>query len=106
MLPKTAEYALRAAVWLGQEPGHAASADDLAEATQVPRRYLYKDLQDLEPIPERSGRGGQSHFSSRRIAEWTWKNWDSPRPFWAMRLTEGNGLCLSQRRGDAEKHPG
>lgn len=47
MLPKTAEYALRAAVWLGQEPGHAASADDLAEATQVPRRYLHKVLQDL-----------------------------------------------------------
>lgn len=47
MLAKTAEYALRAAVWLGREPGHAASADDLAEATQVPRRYLHKVLQDL-----------------------------------------------------------
>ena len=47
MLPKTAEYALRAAVWLGQECGCTASADELAEATKVPRRYLHKVLQDL-----------------------------------------------------------
>jgi Rrf2 family transcriptional regulator, nitric oxide-sensitive transcriptional repressor len=47
MLSKTAEYALRAAVWLGQMPGHTASAEDLSEATQVPRRYLHKVLQDL-----------------------------------------------------------
>ena len=47
MLPKTAEYALRAAVCLTAEPGRAASADDLAAATKVPRRYLHKVLQDL-----------------------------------------------------------
>jgi len=47
MLPKTAEYALRAAVWLGRDPGHIESADELAEATKVPRRYLHKVLQDL-----------------------------------------------------------
>jgi Rrf2 family protein len=47
MLPKTAEYALRAAVWLGREPGHIESADDLSEVTKVPRRYLHKVLQDL-----------------------------------------------------------
>jgi Rrf2 family protein len=47
MLSKTAEYALRAAVWLAQEPGEPASADKLAEVTKVPRRYLHKVLQDL-----------------------------------------------------------
>ncbi len=47
MLPKTAEYALRAAVWLGGDPDQTESADRLAEKTKVPRRYLHKVLQDL-----------------------------------------------------------
>ena len=47
MLPKTAEYALRAIVWLAREPELPASADRLEENTQVPRRYLHKVLQDL-----------------------------------------------------------
>jgi Rrf2 family protein len=47
MLPKTAEYALRAVVWLAREPDETDSADDLAKRTKVPRRYLHKVLQDL-----------------------------------------------------------
>ena len=47
MLPKTAEYALRAAVWLGRNADQSQSADKLAEVTKVPRRYLHKVLQDL-----------------------------------------------------------
>jgi Rrf2 family transcriptional regulator, nitric oxide-sensitive transcriptional repressor len=47
MLSKTAEYALRAVVWLAREPDEPVSADHLAEHTQVPRRYLHKVLQDL-----------------------------------------------------------
>jgi Rrf2 family protein len=47
MLPKTAEYALRAVVFLGQDARHPVSADNLAEATKVPRRYLNKVLQEL-----------------------------------------------------------
>ena len=47
MLSKTAEYALRTAVWLAQSPETRASADHLAEVTQVPRRYLHKVVQDL-----------------------------------------------------------
>ncbi|MDZ4818129.1 MAG: Rrf2 family transcriptional regulator [Planctomycetota bacterium] len=47
MLSKTAEYALRATVWLAQAPGEPASADQLSEVTKVPRRYLHKVLQDL-----------------------------------------------------------
>jgi Rrf2 family protein len=47
MLQKTVEYALRAAVWLSRDPERPLSADQLAKATQVPRRYLHKVLQDL-----------------------------------------------------------
>lgn len=47
MLSKTAEYALRATVWLAREPGKTESADRLAGVTRVPRRYLHKVLQDL-----------------------------------------------------------
>jgi Rrf2 family protein len=61
MLPKTAEYALRAAVWLGRTPEKAASADLLAGTIQVPRRYLHKVLQDLVKaglVQSQSGPGG------------------------------------------------
>ena len=47
MLPKTAEYALRAVVWLANKPGQIESADSLADQTKVPRRYLHTVLQDL-----------------------------------------------------------
>ncbi|MBI3463978.1 MAG: Rrf2 family transcriptional regulator [Planctomycetes bacterium] len=47
MLSKTAEYALRAVVWLAGEPGRTEAAARLAEVTKVPRRYLHKVLQDL-----------------------------------------------------------
>lgn len=61
MLPKTAEYALRAAVWLANDPGQTESADQLAEQTKVPRRYLHKVLQDLVRaglVRSQSGPGG------------------------------------------------
>ena len=47
MLPKTAEYALRAAVCVGGGNGGTTPAEDLSEATQIPRRYLHKVLQGL-----------------------------------------------------------
>jgi len=61
MLSKTAEYALRAVVWLARAPGRAESSEHLAEATKVPRRYLHKVLQDLvhaEIVRSQSGPGG------------------------------------------------
>ena len=57
MLSKTAEYALRRVVLLGGAPSEAESADHLAAATKVPRRYLHKVLQDLV-------RGGLLHSQS------------------------------------------
>lgn len=47
MIPMTAEYALRAVVTLARESGRPHSADEIAEATQVPRRYTHKVLQAL-----------------------------------------------------------
>jgi len=47
MRSKTAEYALRVAVCLAQSPDTPAAADELAEVTKIPRRYLHKVVQDL-----------------------------------------------------------
>lgn len=61
MIPKTAEYALRAVVTLARDPGRPRSADDIAEATQVPRRYAHKVLQALvraDLVRSQSGPGG------------------------------------------------
>jgi Rrf2 family protein len=61
MLSKTAEYALRVAVWLAQAPNERASAARLAEVTKVPRRYLHKVVQDLVRdglVHSQPGRGG------------------------------------------------
>ncbi len=62
MLPKSAEYALRAAVWLGgRDRSQKSSADCLAKQTGVPRRYLHKVLQDLvraKLVRSQSGPGG------------------------------------------------
>ena len=61
MLSKTAEYALRAVVYMGGQPGKPASADLLSEKTKTPRRYLHRVLQDLVAaglVLSRSGPGG------------------------------------------------
>jgi Rrf2 family transcriptional regulator, nitric oxide-sensitive transcriptional repressor len=61
MLPKTAEYALRAIVWLARDGQARESADALAARTQIPRRYLHKVLQDLaraELVRSQPGPGG------------------------------------------------
>jgi len=61
MLPKTAEYALRAVVWLARNPAQQESADELAQRTSVPRRYLHKVLQELVKanlVRLQSGPGG------------------------------------------------
>ncbi|MDB5392257.1 MAG: putative HTH-type transcriptional regulator [Planctomycetaceae bacterium] len=61
MLPKTAEYALRTMACLAYASDQSESADQLAEQTKVPRRYLNTVLQDLvraELVRSRSGPGG------------------------------------------------
>jgi len=61
MLAKTTEYGLRAVVSLARSPHRRQSADQLAQATRVPRRYLHKVLQDLVRaglVCSQSGPGG------------------------------------------------
>jgi Rrf2 family protein len=47
MIPKTAEYALRAVVTLARFPGRPQSAEQIVQSTHVPRRYVHKVLQAL-----------------------------------------------------------
>ncbi len=51
LFSQTAEYALRAAVYLADHPGEAQVTQQIAEATRVPQGYLSKVLQAM-------GRGG------------------------------------------------
>ena len=47
MLPQTAEYALRAVIWMASHPETSQTKDDMAKAAGVPPRYFYKVLQSL-----------------------------------------------------------
>jgi Rrf2 family protein len=70
MLPKTAEYALRAVVWLASESDRAQAADQIAAATRIPRRYLHRVLQAL--VREglvRSQPGPRGGYALERSAE-------------------------------------
>jgi Rrf2 family protein len=61
MIPKTAEYALRAVVVLARDPQGACSAEQIAAATRVPRRYAHRVLQALVRaglVRSQSGPGG------------------------------------------------
>lgn len=61
MLPLTAEYALRAVACLASDLETPVAADQLAQQTKVPRRYLNKVLQSLAKaklVQSRSGPGG------------------------------------------------
>lgn len=51
MFSQTVEYALRAVVYLAGQSPEARTTDQISEATQVPKPYLSKVLQNL-------GRGG------------------------------------------------
>jgi Rrf2 family protein len=47
MIQRTANYALRVAVWLARNADCAQTSREIAEATQIPSRYLYRVLQTL-----------------------------------------------------------
>jgi Rrf2 family protein len=70
MLPKTAEYALRAVVWLAAENDGAQAADQIAAATRIPRRYLHRVLQALVRAGlVRSQSGPRGGYALERPAE-------------------------------------
>jgi Rrf2 family protein len=47
VISQTAEYALRAVVWLASHPGRPLTAQQIADSTRVPAGYLAKVLQGL-----------------------------------------------------------
>jgi Rrf2 family protein len=47
LLPQTAEYAMRAVLYIGASPSASASAAEMAVAVRVPRNYLAKTLHQL-----------------------------------------------------------
>lgn len=61
MISSTAKYALRAVVYLTQQPDRYVNRAELSEATLVPHEYLLKvlnQLDDAEVIESRRGPGG------------------------------------------------
>ncbi|MBI4578184.1 MAG: Rrf2 family transcriptional regulator [Planctomycetes bacterium] len=71
MISLTAEYALRAVVWMACRPDAAVGTRDIAEATQVPVGYLSKVLQALARaglVRSRPGRGGGFLLARRPAA--------------------------------------
>jgi Rrf2 family protein len=61
MISQTAEYALRAVVYLASKHGEARTVHQIAEATQVPQGYLAKVMQGLsrnELVHSQRGIGG------------------------------------------------
>jgi Rrf2 family nitric oxide-sensitive transcriptional repressor len=70
MISQTAEYALRAVVFLGKTGDTAYTADQIAKATQVPAPYLSKVLQPLiKAHLVKSQRGLGGGFSLGRKAD-------------------------------------
>lgn len=70
MISQTAEYALRAMVYLAQEPDRSHTNQQIARITRVPMGYLAKVLQNLSKaglITSRRGLGGG--FTLARPAE-------------------------------------
>ena len=61
LISDTAEYALRAIVWLIQEPSSAQTTRQIAEGTRTPPDYIQKVLQSLSRsglVTSRRGPGG------------------------------------------------
>jgi Rrf2 family nitric oxide-sensitive transcriptional repressor len=71
MISQTAEYALRAVVWLAGRPDEQHGTKSISEAAQVPRGYLSKVLQKLARaglVVSSPGRSGGFRLA-RRPAE-------------------------------------
>lgn len=69
MISQTAEYALRAVVFLADHPHSASTVTQIAEATRVPAGYLAKVMQSLSRAGVvRSQRGLNGGFTLARDA--------------------------------------
>jgi len=61
MISQTAEYALRAIVFLADQQGTARTTAQIAEVTQVPPGYLAKVMQSLSLYMEEAYGEGDGH---------------------------------------------
>ena len=69
MISQTAEYALRAIVYLADQEGQPRTTAQIAEATQVPAGYLAKVMQALSKVRlVNSQRGLNGGFTLTRDA--------------------------------------
>jgi len=70
MMSQTAEYALRAAVYLADREGSPCTTAEIAEGTQVPQGYLAKVMQALSRARVvNAQRGPNGGFTLRTPAE-------------------------------------
>ena len=72
-LTQTAEYALRAVIWLAQHPGDPQTTQQIASGCQMPAGYLAKVLQPLARaniVSAQRGLGG-GHQLERNVEELT-----------------------------------
>ena len=68
MISQTAEYALRAVVWLGGRPDEPVGTKQISQAAQVPAGYLSKVLQMLARaglVVSTAGRSGGFRLTRR-----------------------------------------
>jgi len=66
LIPRTSEYALRAVIWLVQEPGNSQTTKQIGEGTRTPPDYISKVLQLLAKaglVRSQRGLGGGFQFT-------------------------------------------
>jgi len=95
MLSQTAEYALRAALWLAEHPEQEpVRVGDLAEALDVPQNYLSKTLHQLARtgvVQSTRGKHGGFRLGRRPAAI---PLWEIVQPF--ERLGDGRACLLGR----------
>ena len=110
MISQTAEYALRAVVWLAANPDKPLTAQQIAEATRVPAGYLAKVLQGLSRarlLHSQRGLGGGFTLARPASSLTMWEVLQAVDPL--NHITQcplgieahGDGLCPLHRQIDA-----
>jgi Rrf2 family protein len=109
VISQTAEYALRAVVWLALNPQKPLTAQQIAEATRVPAGYLAKVLQGLSRaglLHSQRGLGGGFTLARSPAVLTMWEVVQAVDP--RRRITEcplgfeahGQDLCALHRQLD------
>lgn len=109
MISKTAEYAVRACVWLADNPGQAWTVQRIAAATRVPAKYLAKVMQLLaraDLVRAQPGPGGGFLLLRGPSQMCVWEIINAVDPLQRIRTcpagipTHGDKLCPLHARLD------